>query len=881
MLKLTLIVIFSAVLVSCNRNNYNQPNPAPANMKSSFSLVQAKDQANAKDPSQIKEISFNNNLIILSKKSLNKTFLLSPTLINSSNMPILDHLSPKVVIFIKNGDKLALVEQNFQSLYENLPSDKLIQTFTIDSEDEESISFQWKYSLDSMPTGGFVVSDAPETAVEKFRNESEKVTPQIKNFVEKIALDQNALIIQELVRLKRGNESESTAKIYYEFKPYKANENFQIRKSKLYEGIGYFETFRANLFDQEPEFLASRWDISNDKKIIYAITKGVPAELLESVKEGILYWNIVFGKEVIQVETNVDPDEIPTNARVIIHWIPWKSAGFARASMQMDPISGEILKANVYLTSAFAVSTGNLIRSIDFKNRVAEQNVSFAPNHFKISDHCQFPMQDNVSLIKDNIQSSSSVDSKLLTQKAMQDRIRYVTAHEVGHTLGLRHNFAASFDAEVSKKEEVEDNIAKYLSDLTYMGAKLSTTVMDYVFNLEGLVVGANIKAHSLSYDKTAIEWGYSAIEKEVSALNPSLFCTDVERIVKAPYGCQVGDIGNNPIYHSVNRQNMNHKNLMKALFLNKILNPIAPTDARNKISFENILLQLKQTDLSELAKISIAEFNATLNFLDSKTPVLFKDLNYRHGSNWSNSEELKGLAAKKIKEDLSTVNGFLGLLESAYPFSDDSEPVRGWLEKQVEVLFAHPEIKKGVNSLGVNYELTQNQIEQLKPIFLTLAKKLEDKILLETLKSFAVDAKSEGFRENIGIEIVDDFVTDLVKNIVFVTDGMEEANFENLTISVPKYRFEEETRAEALKLLSTKRFNIHAWQKKAVKSIKDSILEKIKEKTNETVATAYDISQLTKTKKLDKKTFQWLKQEHRVISAIDAIENENNLVVK
>ncbi len=109
----------------------------------------------------------------------------------------------------------------------------------------------------------------------------------------------------------------------------------------------------------------------------------------------------------------------------------------------------------------------------------------------------------------------------LFSDELMGELVRFVSSHEVGHTLGLRHNYGSSSTVPVEK-----------LRDKAWVEANGHTpSIMDYArFNYvaqpEDNIGRAGIFARIGDYDKWAIEWGYklfpqyTTADKETGYLN-------------------------------------------------------------------------------------------------------------------------------------------------------------------------------------------------------------------------------------------------------------------------------------------------------------------------------------------------------------------------
>lgn len=75
---------------------------------------------------------------------------------------------------------------------------------------------------------------------------------------------------------------------------------------------------------------------------------------------------------------------------------------------------------------------------------------------------------------------------------------------------------------------------------------KLLLSVMDYTSRGDDFLSGRFLKNQVLSYDRAAIDWGYG--KGDLAEKDIPCFCTDGERIKGEILGCEIGDVGKNPI---------------------------------------------------------------------------------------------------------------------------------------------------------------------------------------------------------------------------------------------------------------------------------------------------------------------------------------------
>ena len=144
--------------------------------------------------------------------------------------------------------------------------------------------------------------------------------------------------------------------------------------------------------------------------IIYYLDPGVPEPVRSALIEGALWWNSAFDdigfKNAFQVKmlpADADPMDVRYN---VIQWVHRATRGWSYGSSVIDPRSGEIIKGHVTLGSL----------------RVRQD--------YLIAQGMLAPFSQNE-------------DDRFLMELALA-RIRQLSAHEVGHTLGINHNFAAS-----------------------------------------------------------------------------------------------------------------------------------------------------------------------------------------------------------------------------------------------------------------------------------------------------------------------------------------------------------------------------------------------------------------------------------------------------
>lgn len=328
---------------------------------------------------------------------------------------------------------------------------------------------------------------------------------QTGNFVSSVSPSSEAITLRVHHTFAQLPDNNFKTRLYDARSPYITNSYFDY-SSPVNEPIQKNMILRHRLEKKNPNAAKSE----AIKPIIYYLDNGTPEPIRSALMEGAQWWNQAFEAagfinafQVKILPEDADPMDLRYN---MIHWVHRSTRGWSYGDAVVDPRTGEIIKGNV--------SLGSL--------RVRQD--------YLIAQGLLAPFE-NDALPKDD---------KML--KMALQRLKQLSAHEIGHTIGLMHNYISSAQNRAS--------VMDYPPPMVTLNEKNEIDLSDAYTNEIG------------DWDKVSIQYGYTqfpegtdeakALDKILSDAAKSGLTFISDRDARDPAGlhpsAHLWDNGNHPV---------------------------------------------------------------------------------------------------------------------------------------------------------------------------------------------------------------------------------------------------------------------------------------------------------------------------------------------
>ncbi|BAZ85994.1 zinc-dependent metalloprotease [Dolichospermum compactum] len=329
------------------------------------------------------------------------------------------------------------------------------------------------------------------------------------------------------------------------------------------ERVGYFLTAYQDLSKDERRdpFVRyiNRWNLEKQdptaaisppkKPIVFWIDNAVPLEYRDAIKEGVLMWNQAFLKAGFQdaIQVQQMPDNATWDSADIryntIRWINTVDGFFAMGPSRVNPLTGEILDADILIDGSFV----RLLKN-DYRQMIQPQNLQTRTSLSALVNNGRLCGKGNQKSPKSlgnlsklatdydlcyGIEASNQLAFGSLAMSMLGNSppnpaqlkdyihqyLRLIITHEVGHTLGLRHNFRGS--NLVSPEEMNNPEITRTKG--------LTASVMDYIppnIAPDGVKQGDYFPNKVGPYDEWAIQYGYTPSQATTTLGEKSFLAT-------------------------------------------------------------------------------------------------------------------------------------------------------------------------------------------------------------------------------------------------------------------------------------------------------------------------------------------------------------------
>ena len=798
--------------------------------------------------------------VSIPREGFGKEYLLSTSVIPQSVAATSRGLIGRVVTFELFADGVDMYESTKGLIVtDDLPARQLIATFPIVAETDKSVIIDFNQGMNRLIFGGWY-------SMGSFFNPSvfERTAEMPQSRVFETSAQEDKLVIRQTAQARSRSDDQNREKRYeirYFIKPYQESDSFESKEMPDHE------TRYARFWEMAPQLepetgratiKMGRFDES--RPIVFHYSANTPKDYEDAIQDGILYWNKAFGKEIVQAKKAPNGITAPNAEYNVVQWVPWDNAGFAYADLLLDPRSGEALHGQAFMTSVFAISgrararviiraMTEIVENAEESEGGDEEELAHSDPLFGIKTACEI---DPIDFAK---QLSAGLEALLanpaLTDEAVlkisQDYVRESAAHEVGHVLGLRHNFAGSAEATLSPKE-LDQFIKDYIGgeDLEkYETESAGTSSMDYNVFPAAVFMGWKMENldTALKHDEAAIRWGY--FDDKTVVEEKLLFGIDDD--TETFQDVNRFDYGKDPIIANYQMISSSIRYLPHDI-IERFIQARAPRDPRDRRPLTKVNLRA-----SEYANRLGSFYGNILSWLKSDTRSRKVENEFDFIGELNEDERIKA-HWDYLNDQIERLGGIDRVGFEYLPID-----LKIKSENEIEEVIPAPrisakELTEKLRELldSENYETfvgldeeTYSWTEEEKNLIVErgsmLFDDLEEAVLHKVLQLYEKAPRDIGLKatgnlsEDDVIAKLEGRIIDLAKEVITAQDkeSRTSGKVDKAFVEVIDFKYEHETRLAAAKALNDKTGSFSAWSKEAKQKIHEELKKTVEESLN------------------------------------------------
>ena len=828
-------------------------------------------------------------LLAIPKSGLGKDYQFTASIIPQQLAPTSTGLAGKIVRFELFSDGVDMYEST-QGLVvtTDLPARRLLATFPIARQEGQRVVVDFNKGMRRVFTEAWMgsgyldlgerdqVLEVPDSRVFEMRQSGDRTI--IRQSVQARSREYNA-------------DLEARYEVRYFLSPYKpaafAGKEPTIPDSRyvrFFETEGHVEPVTGRVSAR-----IARFDVR--QPVVFYYSANTPSNYVQAVKEAVLYWNLAFGKQIVEAKPAPAGVSAPDAEYNVIQWVPWDNAGFAYADDLMDPITGQSEHGQAYITSAFAfvgkAQARVLLRSMEEMaeaKKDGKKNAAVLNRALPFLGHgpaCDLDpvlfAEQMATGLKEVLASDALTDAAVL--RISQDYLRETVAHEVGHVLGLRHNFAGSLATTVNEKD-LDDWFRDYVAGKpleSYTNKITSASVMDYNVFKAALFIGWRMRTvkEALPYDRAAIGWGYfdspEAREKKV------LFGTDEDT---GRYGdVRRFDYGADPVVGAY-AKTAEIIDLLPNNVIETFIRARAPRDPHDRIPLEQVNLSCALYAM-QLAQ----QFGDILSWFRAETRSLRVENKFEYIGDLNHKERMQA-HWQYLTNQIEQLGGVDRAVFSFMPLDLKLElkdkptnaPVverliATNLTAKLERLLTNANYSTFVGLDDKKYSFTKEERDLIAKSGRKFFEELEKEVVHQVCQRLAnasrnLDLEANGaVSDDDALAKLDQRIIDLAKIVITAQDetNLIQGKVDKEIVSVPHFKYDQATRLEAARMLGPATGSYKGWADAAKSDLNEALKKQVD------AALGLDHSKDFKPSQLSRPLQEWYQQQQEILALLPA----------